>query len=315
MSDAAGTPEITLPSVELNIYKAKTAVEVPIVESYVATEEKSPNFIRHITFDVTGTELEGKVIAGQSIGVVPPGERANGKPHQVRLYSVSSPSKGEGGNPNLVSTTVKRVIDEHWEEQELYLGVCSNFICNQKVGSTVMMTGPSGKNFLLPEHPEKFNYVFFATGTGIAPFRGMIIDLLEAGAQSEIALIFGCPYRTDVLYKGFFEELAAEHDNFHYVTSISREGRRADGSKRYVQSELEDSKELLYPILQKDNTLIYVCGLKGMESGIYQTLAKQGLTGYYQTKPDLEGVAPADWSREDIKKFVKPSKRVFVEVY
>jgi ferredoxin--NADP+ reductase len=203
--------EIVLPEVKLNLYNRKNPVEVTIVENKVVTAESSPNFIRHITFDLSGTELAGNIKSGQAMGIQAPGEDVKGKPHKIRLYSVSSPSSGEENNPNYVSTTVKRVIEE-WDDNSLYLGVASNYISNLKPGDKVLMTGPSGKSFLLPENKTDFNYVFFATGTGIAPFRGMVIDLIEAGAKGDIALLFGCPYRTDVLYKSYFEELQKEHD-------------------------------------------------------------------------------------------------------
>lgn len=270
--------EIVLPEVKLNLYNRKNPVEVTVVENYIATVESSPNMIRHITFDVSGTELEGQIIAGQAMGIQAPGEDAKGKPHKIRLYSVSSPSDGESGKKYLVSTTVKRVVEE-WDDNSLYLGVCSNYVANLKVGDKVLMTGPSGKTFLLPENKEDFNYVFFATGTGIAPFRGMIIDLINAGVKGDIALLFGCPYRTDVLYQSFFQELAEKHDNFHYLTAVSREDRRKNGGKKYVQTLIEDAPEVL-PILKKGNTLIYICGLKGMETGIYQGLLANDLYDY-----------------------------------
>jgi len=83
-------PEITLPEVELNIYSPKDPVEAKVVENYIVTKESSPNYVRHITFDVSGTDLEGRVRVGQSIGVLPPGKDDRGKPHKLRLYSVSS---------------------------------------------------------------------------------------------------------------------------------------------------------------------------------------------------------------------------------
>ena len=170
-------PEIILPEVELNINTPKNPTEATIVENYICTAESSPNFVRHITFDISGTDLVGRIRVGQSIGVLPPGENEKGRPHKIRLYSVSSPTKGEEGNPTLVSTTVKRVVEEY--EDSLYTGICSNYICDLKVGDKVKVTGPSGKRYLLPENVDDFNYVFFATGTGIAPFRGMIMELFE----------------------------------------------------------------------------------------------------------------------------------------
>lgn len=306
-------PEIILPEVELNIHSPKDPAEATVVENYVCTAESSPNIIRHLTFDLSGTALEGKFKTGQSIGVLPPGENEKGRPHKLRLYSVSSPSAGENGKSFLVSTTVKRAMDE--VDGTFYMGVCSNYLSNLKVGEKVKVTGPSGRRYLLPENSEEFNYVFFATGTGIAPFRGMIIELLESGFKGQIALVFGCPYRTDVLYPKFFTEMAEKHNNFHYIKMISREDKREDGSKYYVQTAIEDQSETLDPILSQENTLIYLCGMKGMETGIYQNLAKKGYLDYLLLKGEAAHKAPKDWSWEEAKKLVRPSSRTFEEVY
>lgn len=307
-------PEIKLPEVKLNIYSPKNPVEVPIVENWICSKEASPNFVRHVTFDVSGTNLEGRIQVGQSVGILPPGENEKGRPHKLRLYSVSSPTKGENGEGNLVSTTVKRTIEE-LEGNKLYLGVCSNYLADLQPGDTVKMTGPSGRRFLLPENAKNFNYIFFATGTGIAPYRGMVMELMEKGIENEIVLVFGCPYRTDLLYPDYFEPLDREHDNFHYLPYISREDRREDGSKKYVQTCLQDDADLMDPILKKENTLLYICGLKGMESGIYRTLARKGFEEYLDIRePAIEKEAD-EWDENDLKRYVKPSDRTFVEVY
>lgn len=305
--------EIKIPEVELNIYSPKNPVEVPVVENYIVTKESSPNFVRHVTFDISGTELENKVRVGQSVGILPPGKNEKGRDHKLRLYSVSSPSSGENGNRHLISTTVKRTIEEL--ENKLYLGVASNYLADLKPGDTVKMTGPSGRRFLLPENAKDFNYLFFATGTGIAPFRGMIMELFADGDyKNDCALVFGCPYRTDLLYSDYFERMDRQQPNFHYLPSISREDRRADGSKHYVQTKLQDHADLLIPVLQKKNTLIYICGLKGMEAGIYMELLKQNLYDYLEIKKELPE-NPGEIPRDKLKRYIKPSVRTFEEVY
>ncbi|HAW79003.1 MAG TPA: hypothetical protein DCX27_04345 [Balneola sp.] len=305
--------EIILPEVELNIYSPKNPTEATIVENYICTTENSPNIVRHITFDISGTDLVNRIRVGQSVGVLPPGENEKGRPHKLRLYSVSSPTKGEGGKPHLVSTTVKRSIDEI--DGKLYLGVASNYLSDLKPGDKVQLTGPSGKRYLLPENAQDFNYVFFATGTGIARFRGMIMELFESGYTGDVALVFGCAYRTDILYPDFIKEMTEKHSNFHYLSCVSREDRRSDGSKYYVQSVINDHAETLNPIFEKENTLIYICGMKGMETGIYQNLALQGHMEYLQVRGDLAEIPPSEWSWEDLKKNIKPSSRTFEEVY
>lgn len=307
-------PEIKLPEVELNIYSPKDPVEVPIVENRICSKEASPNFVRHVTFDVSGTELEGRVQVGQSVGILPPGEDENGRPHKLRLYSVSSPTKGENGEAKLVSTTVKRTIEE-LDGNKLYLGVCSNYLADLEPGDIVKMTGPSGRRFLLPENAKDFNYIFFATGTGIAPYRGMIMELMEAGIENDVILVFGCPYRTDLLYPDYFQSLDEKKENFHYLPYISREDRRIDGSKKYVQTCLEDDAQLMDPILKKENTLLYICGLKGMEAGIYRTLARKGFDEYLDIREPVIDKEPGEWDENDLKRYVKPADRTFVEVY
>lgn len=305
--------EIKLPEVELNIYSKKEPIEVSVVENYVATKESSPNYVRHVTFDISGTELVDRVKVGQSIGILPPGiDGKTGKPHKLRLYSVSSPSSGEKGEKHLISTTVKRTVEE-WENK-IYLGVASNYLADLKPGDKVKMTGPSGRRFLLPENSRDFNYIFFATGTGIAPFRGMIQELYEKEYHHKCALIFGCSYRTDLLYADYFEQMDKENPGFHYIKSISRENRRKDGSKYYVQSMLEEEKELLTPYLVQQNTLIYICGMKGMESGIYKQLINLGFTEYLDIRKELPENLD-DIPGDDFKKFIKPGIRIFEEVY
>ncbi len=309
-------PEIIYPDVAVNLYKPNNPVEVPVVENRLATLEVSPNIIRHITLDVSGTELEGNIRSGQSIGCIPEGfTERDGKPAKVRLYSISSPSSGEDGNPGLVAITVKRVIEEDRLTNNLFLGLCSNYLSNLKPGDTLKITGPSGKRFVLPENAGDFNYVFFATGTGVAPYRGMITDLLKNGFKNQMALIFGSPYRTDLLYYDFFRELSVRHDNFHYLTSISREGTRPDGTKHYVQYQLLDSREVLQPIVSQKNTLVYVCGLKGMELGLFQIMAREGYLDYLRIDEEIRDKPPSEWVIDDLKKRIRTSERLFVEVY
>ena len=102
---------------------------------------RSASFVRHVAIDVSGTALAGSFRVGQAFGVITPGEDQRGKPHAVRLYSLACPSQGEDGEGNVVSTTVKRVIDEYSPQKEgdnteahqLFLGVCSNYLCDLNV--------------------------------------------------------------------------------------------------------------------------------------------------------------------------------------
>lgn len=310
--------EIPLPEVKMHLYKPTDPVPVKISKSEICTGRKAAAFVRHIEFDVTGTTLVNNCVPGQSIGIIPPGQDEKGRPHKVRLYSLASPAKGENGNPNILSTTVKRTIDEHWETHKLFLGVASNHLCDVQVGDTVMMSGPNGKRFILPASPGDHDYIFFATGTGIAPFRGMVIDLLESGHRSQVTLVMGSPYATDLLYHDFFLQMQEKYPNFHYMTAISRE-RQADGhDPMYVQDRLRTDRDRLLPKLTSPRTLIYVCGLAGMELGIFQQLALMLTGDSLEQYLQVDNAALADirsWNRQMMHRQIKATRRVFLEVY
>lgn len=310
--------EPVLRTAEMHIYRPTEPTLGTIVRNELCTAgKKAAGFVRHIEIDVSGTDLVGRCLPGQSIGVIPEGVDANGKPHKVRLYSLASPSRGEDGEGKVISTTVKRAIDEHWETHGLFLGVCSNYLCDRKVGEKVKLSGPNGKRFVLPARFDEHQYVFVATGTGIAPFRGMIKDLLSSGCKSTIALVMGSPYSTDLLYHDEMTKLSKEHGNFKYITAISRESNGAHG-KLYVQDRFRTDAEVLMPLLSDARTLVYICGLAGMELGIFQEMARrlpsEALEQYLKVEPAAMAEIGA-WQRSMLHKEVKPTRRVFLEVY
>lgn len=275
--------------VQMNLVRPKAPVMGTVIANDLCMRGKSASFVKHTVIDVSGTPLAGAFQAGQSFGVIPPGVDAQGKPHKVRLYSIACASWGEDGQAMHLSTTPKRVIDEFMLQKladdpgdhSLFLGVCSNYLCNLVEGDKVALSGPQGKRFLLPKHVNEHDYLFLATGTGIAPFRGMLLELLtgsQGPVSSRIDLVMGTPYTTDLLYDDLFRSLAAEHPNFNYHTAISREA-----NPQYVGQLIGNEIDYFADLLQRSATLIYVCGLEGMETGLFDTLRKHDLADGYLT--------------------------------
>ena len=321
--DPAFDPEPV--EVDMHLVPPTAPVTATVAKNELCMKGKSSSFVRHVCIDVGGTPLEGTFRAGQSFGIVPPGDGHNGKPHKVRLYSIASPTGGEDGSGRILSTTCKRVIDEYQPANEeddnrgLFLGVCSNYVCDLKPGDKVQVTGPVGKRFVLPKEPARHDYLMLATGTGIAPFRGMILDLLrgpEGPVSSDIHLVMGAPYRSDLLYHDLLMELSEKHPNFHYHTVISRELRPDGTPQGYIHHFLDREVHLHEDLLRRDRTLIYVCGLAGMQTGVFQAMAGLGVGGpYLKVKDELAGTAPQDWKSADIKRYVRPTHRCMLEVY
>ena len=107
-------------------------------------------------------------------------------------------------------------------------GVVTPYLFDQiKIGDKMKISGPYG-NFILPNNPNetfKGDVCFIATGTGIAPIRGMIQDLIFGGFKGQIFLIFGNRKMEDILYREKFEALTRLHSSFHFYPTLSQETR------------------------------------------------------------------------------------------
>ncbi len=155
----------------INLYSRSQPAIASVAGNFRITQVDSPSDVRHIVLDFGMQSFP--VLEGQSIGIIPPGKDARGKPHNVRLYSIASPRDGERPNHNNLSLTVKRetsVIDGVAYQGVAYQGVASNYLCDLKRGEQVQVTGPFGNSFLMPNDPEA-NILMICTGTGSAPFR------------------------------------------------------------------------------------------------------------------------------------------------
>ena len=209
------------------------------------------------------------VLEGQSIGVIPPGVDANGKPHHARQYSIASPRNGERVGHNNLSLTIKRVLEDH--QGQPVRGVASNFMCDLKVGDKVEVIGPFGTSFLMPNHP-KSHIVMICTGTGSAPMRAMTEwrRRLRASGKFEggkLMLFFGARSQEELPYFGPLQNLPKDFIDTNFAFS-----RTPGAPKRYVQDAMRERAADLAVLLQDPNTYFYVCGLKSMEEGVVLAL-------------------------------------------
>ncbi|MCF6233020.1 MAG: benzoyl-CoA 2,3-epoxidase subunit BoxA [Rhodobacteraceae bacterium] len=241
----------------INMYTLGRPAQARVQGNYRLTDGASDSDVRHIILDMGG--LPFPVLEGQSVGVIPPGKDANGKPHLPRLYSVSSPRDGERPNFHNLSLTVKREPS----------GVCSNYLCDLKAGDTVQLTGPFGATFLLPSDPEA-HLLMICTGTGSAPFRGFTMrrQRENPSLKQSLTLAFGARRQEELPYFGPLNKVP---DSF--LKKLFAFSRQNDGPKQYVQDRLREEPELVGGILQHPKGHIYICGLKAMEHGVEEALS------------------------------------------
>lgn len=293
--------------VPVNLYKPKDPFIGTVTDNYSLLAEGAIGRVNHITFDLAGGDPQLHYVEGQSIGIIPDGTDAAGKPHKLRLYSIASTRHGDDMAGNTVSLCVRQL--EYEKEGETIYGVCSTFLCDIKPGAKVKITGPVGKEMLLPED-EEANVIMLATGTGIAPMRTYLRRMFEPAEREKNGwtfrgkawLFMGAPKTANLLYDDDFNRYEAEFpDNFRYTKAISREQQNSKGGRMYIQDRVLEHADEIFAMIEDPKTHVYMCGLRGMEPGIDEAMtaaaAAKGL----------------DWS--ELRPQLKKAERWHVETY
>lgn len=219
----------------------------------VGSRELAPD-VRHFDFAVAGV-ADFKFEPGQFISIV---KTIENKPI-TRAYSIASPRDG-----NRFSLCLNLVEN----------GLVSPFLFGLHPGDEIEIQEPLG--YFTMRHPGH-RAVFIATGTGIAPFRSMLLEHLPrleqpASTQPHIKLLFGVRYAERILYRDELEGLAARFPHFEFIPTITRATDSWSGKTGRVQAHLED-------VLQTGDmaTLdVYICGLKEMVDDVRRELKQRG---------------------------------------
>lgn len=269
----------------VNLFRRDHPAVATVQGNFRLTKDNVENDVRHIILDFGDTLFP--VLEGQSIAITPPGTDKDGKPHDSRLYSIASPRDGERPNTNNIALTVKREPD----------GLCSTYLCDLKKGDQVQVTGPFGSTFLMPSDPLA-NVIMICTGTGSAPFRGFTERRRRAmpDAPGKMLLFFGARQPDELPYFGPLMKVPDELLTKHLVYS-----RLPDQPKEYVQDRMRVCASEVSSLLQDERTHIYICGLKGMETGVDEALA------------DICRADELDWA--NLKPALRTTGRYHVETY
>ncbi|KAJ04524.1 benzoyl-CoA 2,3-epoxidase subunit BoxA [Sulfitobacter mediterraneus] len=233
----------------VNMYTLGKPAKMKVQGNYRLTDDPSHD-VRHIILDPGA--LPFPVLEGQSVGIIPPGQDAEGKAHLPRLYSVSSPRDGERPGYHNISLTVKREDG----------GLASNYLCDLEQGSEVEVTGPFGSTFLMPNDPNA-RLLLICTGTGSAPMRAFTMQRQRGGATGGMTMFFGARTPESLPYFGPLKKIPEKILRQHLVFS-----RLPDADKEYVQDRIVSEQDEVAEMLGDDRTHIYICGLRGMEEGV-----------------------------------------------
>jgi benzoyl-CoA 2,3-dioxygenase component A len=249
------------------LYDSDNPVTATVTGNMRVTEVGREYDTHHIVLDLGKTPFP--VLEGQSVGVIPPGVDASGRPHHARQYSVASARDGERPGFNNLSLTVKRVLQDR--QGNPVHGVASNYLCDLKVGDKVQLIGPFGTSFLMPNHPGS-HIVMICTGTGAAPMRAMIrwrnhLRTTQNFAGGKLMLFFGARTSEELPFFGRLHKLPKDFMDVNLAFS-----RTPGQPKCYVQDRMRERAADLAALLADEDSYFYVCGLKSMEEGVVLAL-------------------------------------------
>lgn len=212
----------------------------------VESRELAPD-IRHFVFETPEVE-RFEFAPGQFVSLT---ETFNGKTI-TRAYSIA-------GAPalNRFELCLNRVQG----------GRLSPHLFEMRPGDAISMRGPLGTFvWRQPVGPS----ILVATGTGIAPFRGMVHEELANGGDAPITLIEGARYEHGLLYRDEFEELSERHSRFRFRPTVTRPSETWAGRTGRVQPHLAEA------LGDSTSFHVYICGLKEMVDDVRTLLKERG---------------------------------------
>lgn len=203
-------------------------------------------------------------------------------PQSPRLYTVAS---SPIAHTDEVHITVAR--DTFWVDTIKKYGVCSDFLSQITVSSTIEFFVQKNKRFKLPSTNK--DIIMIGPGTGIAAFRSFLAERDANGATGRNWLFFGEQYfATDFLYQTELQNWVATG----VLTKLNVAFSRDQPKKIYVQDRMLENAASLYEWLEAGAS-VFVCGKKDpmsadVENTLLQIIEQEGQQSTTEAKAYLE---------------------------
>lgn len=225
---------------ELQHIKRKT------IPAKVSTIKRISDDVLLLTFRLPPT-ANFKYLSGQFIDLMWAGQK--------RSYSLAS------------SKVTNNTLELHIKKVEN--GVFSYFLFNElKENQLLRFFGPLGTFFVRDnERP----IIFICTGSGFAPVKSMVENLIENNSNRAIHIYWGGRYRTD-LYSDLPHQWAEKYSNINYTPVYSKEIKLVDGdASGYCQHEVVKQHQSL------SGFDVYACGSDKMIHDAKNLFIENGL--------------------------------------
>ena len=164
------------------------------------------------------------------------------------------------GTAGLFDLTVKRYE----------AGTISKYLHDQRVGDTVLMSGPRPGGHWTDGMAKKVGFV--AGGTGITPMISIIRWILKNGLDEELFLVFANKTESDIIFQEEWERDVRAHPNFHCVHVLEHPPKGWTGVTGRITADIL-RKHLPAP---GPETVVFLCGPPPMVSAMEETLKGLG---------------------------------------
>jgi Na+-transporting NADH:ubiquinone oxidoreductase subunit F len=244
--------------------KVKRNMEILVPEELFSIREYKTRVvsIRDLTYDIKELTLslqdsqELEFRAGKYIQFVVPAYELTPEP-VYRAYSIASPP------------SQKKAIE--LEVRLVPNGICTTYVFQRlSEGDEVTVNGPYGDFFLRDSDRE---IIFVAGGSGMAPIKAMLLDMVDRGIRRKATYFFGARSARDLFLMEEMRALEGRLPGFRFVPALSNPAPedRWQGETGLITEVLNRYFERL------DRHEAYLCGSPGMIDASIRVLRSKGL--------------------------------------
>lgn len=145
-------------------------------------------------------------------------------------------------------------------------GAGTEWLWKQDIGIEIPFTGPSG--IMVMDENKVKNHIFICTGTGVGPFRSMLLDIYRNKIKTgDLVMVFGTRDKQSMLYVKDMEYLESQLPQMKYLPILSREeinGQQGYVHKVYTEVVNDYFKQMEEGKYNELDCVFYICGWKDM---------------------------------------------------
>lgn len=201
-----------------------------------------------------------------------------------RHYSISSSALAAPGTVDLM---VSLLAAPHRRGEGTFCGIASHYLQTVEAGDVLQARVlPCSDTFRLPEDPG-VPVILVSAGTGVAPFRGSVLDRMHTGSRGTLLMYFGCDH-PDVDYLHRDELEAAEAAG---AVSLRPAFTHAPhNGAQFVQDRVTQEGNEVWAALEAGGR-VYICGDgRRMAPGV-----RAAFTALYQIRTGADETKAANW--------------------